>query len=80
MPDVDAYTDADGPTGEQDELISVGKAAKILGTSVSTMQRWDREKTFRAHRTPFTNQRRYRLCDVLSLRDAMYPGEGELSA
>jgi hypothetical protein len=81
MPDVDAYRDADGPTGERDQFISVGKAAAILRISVSTLQRWDRADYFRAHRTPFTNQRRYRLRDVEALRDEMYPAvEGELSA
>lgn len=80
MPDVDAYTDADGPTGERHDWLSVGQAARLLKISVSTLQRWDNADYFRAHRTPFTNQRRYRIKDVEELRDAMYPGDGELSA
>lgn len=37
---------------------SVGEFAKLVGVSVSTLQRWDREKILIANRTP-TNQRQY---------------------
>jgi putative resolvase len=36
---------------------STGKAAKLLGVSVRTLQQWDRDGKLKAHRTP--NNRRY---------------------
>jgi excisionase family DNA binding protein len=48
-----------GPGNGRDDRLSVGDAAKYLGVSVSTLQRWDREKILVAERT-VTNQRRYR--------------------
>lgn len=64
MPDTDTY----GGTGSDTEPanLSVGQAAKLAGVSVSTLQRWDRDGLFVAHRTP-TNQRRYRRSEVLAL-------------
>jgi len=57
MPGTDTHL---GPTGtyEDTDWLSVGKAAIVLGVSVQTLQRWDREGILIAHRTP-TNQRRY---------------------
>lgn len=75
MPDTDTYGGAVSATGDAEELIPVGKAAKILGVSVSTMQRYDREGVFIAQRTPFTNQRRYRLGDVLALLNREHEGD-----
>lgn len=48
-----------------------GQAAKILGVSVKTLQRWDREGILTAMRTP-TNRRYYTMSQVQSLNG----GEG----
>lgn len=52
-------------TQPTDQMLSVGEAAALIGYSVSTLQRWDRNGILKAHRTP-TNQRRYRRSDVLA--------------
>lgn len=70
MSSTDAYTASGERTGDHNELIPVGKAAKILGVSVSTMQRYDREGRVKAQRTPITNQRRYRRGDIEALWEA----------
>lgn len=41
-----------------EELLNITQAAKILGVSVKTLQRWDKEGTFPALRTP-SNRRAY---------------------
>ena len=43
--------------------VSVGKAAKILGVSISTLQRWDREGKLVSERTP-AGHRRYKLSAI----------------
>ena len=64
---MDTYGGAENLTSRSDDdLLSVSQAAKLLGYSVSTLQRWDREGILRAQRTP-TNQRRYRRGDLLSI-------------
>ncbi|CCQ51644.1 hypothetical protein CWATWH8502_253 [Crocosphaera watsonii WH 8502] len=42
-----------------EELINITKAAKMLGVSVKTLQRWDNDGTFKAQRSP-TNRRVYK--------------------
>ncbi|MDJ0510971.1 MAG: IS607 family transposase [Crocosphaera sp.] len=46
-----------------EELLNITQTAKILGVSVKTLQRWDKEGTFPALRTP-SNRRAYRRSDV----------------
>jgi predicted site-specific integrase-resolvase len=46
-----------------EELLNITQAAKILGVSVKTLQRWDKEGTFPALRTP-SNRRAYRRSDL----------------
>lgn len=46
-----------------DELLNIQQAAKILGVSVRTLQRWDKNEIFKALRTP-SNRRAYRRSDV----------------
>lgn len=65
MPDTDAYGGQQSPTLGTETLISVGAASKLLGVSVSTLQRWDREGILPARRT-ITNQRRYSRAEVLA--------------
>lgn len=55
------------------ELLTVGDAARILGVSVDTMRRWDREGRLSALRTQ-GGQRRYRRDAVNALL-----GEGTTS-
>ncbi len=47
-----------------EQLYSVSQFAKLVGVSVKTLQRWDREGIFKAHRTP-TNRRYYTHQDYL---------------
>jgi excisionase family DNA binding protein len=65
MPDTDAYGGQSVSTPDENQWMSVGDAADLIGVSVSTLQRWDRAGILTAHRTP-TNQRRYRRGDVLA--------------
>jgi hypothetical protein len=48
-----------------EQLYTVTKFAKLLGVTVKTLQRWDREGTFKARRTP-TNRRYYTHDDYLA--------------
>lgn len=47
----------------QERLLSIGKAAKILGVCSLTLKRWDASGKLVPIRTP-TNQRRYKLSDL----------------
>lgn len=60
-------TDTYGGTASDtpDEMLSVGQAAKLIGVSVSTLQRWDRAGLLAAYRTP-SNQRRYSRSELLA--------------
>lgn len=49
------------------EMIKVGKAAKMLGVSIKTLQNWDKKGFLVAKRTP-TN---YRYYTIEQLRDFM---------
>ena len=46
-----------------DRLLSLRKAAELLGVSVSALRRWDKSKHLTAVRTP-GGHRRYRLSDI----------------
>lgn len=72
MPSTHPYNGPNGLTGEQqgDDLIAAGEAAKILGVSVSTVQRYDNLGLLPAERTPFTLQRRWRRSDVEAAKRA----------
>ena len=48
-----------------DRYVSIGEAAQILGVSVSTLRRWDKEGKINSTRTQ-GNQRRYDLRSLLS--------------
>lgn len=45
------------------QILKVGEAAKILGVTVRTMQRWDKKGILKARRT-ITNKRYYLLEDI----------------
>ena len=44
---------------ENNEILSVGQAAKYLGITVHTLQDWDRKNKFKAHRNLVNNRRFY---------------------
>ena len=46
-----------------DRLLSLRKAAELLGVNISTLRRWDKNKYLTAIRTP-GGHRRYRLSDI----------------
>jgi excisionase family DNA binding protein len=48
---------------EQDELITIGEAGRLLGVCQDTLRDWDRKGLFPAVRTA-GNQRRFRLSEV----------------
>jgi excisionase family DNA binding protein len=45
------------------DLIAIGEASKILGVSVQTMRRWEREGRINCYRT-LANHRRYRRNEI----------------
>jgi excisionase family DNA binding protein len=49
-----------------DDLLPIGDAARILGVSVNTVRRWEREGKLAATRT-LGGQRRFRLGDLTAL-------------
>ena len=49
------------------KLISISEAAEILGVSVSTMRRWDREGKLHSTARTIGNHRRYLLKNILTL-------------
>ena len=50
----------------QERLLSIGKAAKILGVCNPTLRRWEASGKLVPIRTP-TNQRRYKLSDLKAI-------------
>lgn len=65
MPDTDPYADPE----LDEEWLSIGEAAALIGLSVQTLRRYDISGRLSAHRSP-GGQRRYRRSDVL---DALVP-------
>ncbi len=50
-----------------DMLLSIGKAAKIIGVEIHTLREWDSQHVFCATQTSGTH-RRYRLGDCLDFK------------
>lgn len=63
MPDQSGYTQDHQPA---DEMISIGKTARLLGVSVDTVRRWEADGLIRATRT-LGNQRRFNRREVEQL-------------
>lgn len=59
-------TESEHPQEREDDLLSVGEAAKLAGVSTDTMRRWNREGRIDAMRTA-GNQRRFRRAAVTAL-------------
>ncbi|MCA9627286.1 MAG: MerR family DNA-binding transcriptional regulator [Myxococcales bacterium] len=53
------------------ELLTISRAAELLGVSVVTLRRWDESGKFRARRHPINGYRLYRSRDVESLKRKM---------
>lgn len=51
-----------------DRLITIGEAAEVLGVSISTLRRWDREGRLTPEKTT-SGHRRY---DISKLKPEMY--------
>ncbi|HEX5632560.1 MAG TPA: MerR family DNA-binding transcriptional regulator, partial [Gemmatimonadales bacterium] len=49
------------------ELLSLSEAAALLGVSVQTLRRWDREGKLRAHRNPVNGYRQYARDELRAL-------------
>jgi DNA-binding transcriptional MerR regulator len=47
--------------------ISIGEAGDILGVSITTLRRWDREGKLKPNFRTFGGHRRYHLNEILSL-------------
>lgn len=50
-------------------LVTVKKAAEILGVSVQTIIRWDKKGKLEAVRHPMNNYRLYRLVDLKNIAE-----------
>jgi len=49
------------------EYLSIGKTAKLLGISISTIRRWEKLGKLNAFYRTFGNHRRYKTSDILNL-------------
>jgi len=52
---------------EQNDLLTIGEAASLLGVSVSTLRNWDRGKKLSARRHPINRYRLYQRAELLAL-------------
>ena len=52
---------------EQNDLLTIGEAASLLGVSVSTLRNWDRGKKLTARRHPINGYRLYQRAELLTL-------------
>ena len=52
----------------KDELITIKKAAEILGVHPDTLRRWDNTGKLKTRRHPMNNYRVYRLKDAEKLK------------
>lgn len=50
----------------QDKMIRIGEAAKMIGVRIETLREWDRLKRFEAIKTP-GGSRMYKLSEVKKL-------------
>lgn len=50
------------------KLVTVKKAAEILGVNPETLRRWDNKGKLKTRRHPMNNYRVYKLGEVITLR------------
>lgn len=50
----------------EDEYLPIGEAAALIGVSVDTLRRWEREERIKALRLP-TGHRRFKRSDIEAL-------------
>lgn len=56
------------------KLLTIKRAADLLGVAEATLRRWDASGKFKARRHPMNNYRTYLERDVLRLRDRIWAG------
>lgn len=56
----------------KNELITIKKAAEILGVHPDTLRRWDRTGKLKTRRHPINNYRVYRAQDVEKLKKKIF--------
>jgi len=61
-------------TKRRPKLLTIKKAAEILGVAEVTLRRWDALGKFKARRHPMSGYRMYPERDVLRLRDRIWSG------
>jgi DNA-binding transcriptional MerR regulator len=57
------------------KLLTIKKAASLLGVAEVTLRRWDTAGKFKARRHPINGYRMYAERDVLRLRDRIWAGK-----
>lgn len=58
--------------GDMNNTFSVGEAARRLGKTVKTLQRWDKSGVLKAGKTP-TGRRVYSESQIREFVEAMFP-------
>lgn len=53
---------------DMNKLVTVKKAAEILGVNPETLRRWDNKGKLKTRRHPMNNYRVYKLGEVITLR------------
>lgn len=53
---------------DMNKLVTVKKAAEILGVNPETLRRWDKKGKLKTRRHPMNNYRVYKLGEVITLR------------
>lgn len=62
----------------KDSRVSIGEASRLVGVSITTLRRWEREGKVASTRTP-GNQRRYSIEDIEALASGETPGSADHS-
>ena len=57
---------------DMNKLVTVKKAAEILGVNPETLRRWDNQGKLKTKRHPMNQYRVYKLKEVLKLKEKIY--------
>jgi excisionase family DNA binding protein len=60
--------------GDEDEVLTIKAAAKVLAVSEQTLRRWDKAGKLRAKRHPMNGYRLYPRRQILELRRQILSG------